>query len=47
MSSFEIGILLVIGYIAVFGIINRICSCFEKCAVAKAMATSKEGEKNV
>ena len=36
MSSFEIGLLVVVSYICVFSIVNRICTCIENCAMAKA-----------
>ena len=35
MSVFEIAILVVMGYVAVFGIVNRICGCIEQCAAAR------------
>ena len=36
MSLFEIVLLIVIGYICVFTIIDRICKCVEQCAVGKS-----------
>lgn len=35
MSSFEIGVLAVILYICVYGIINRICKCIEQVTANK------------
>lgn len=35
MGSFEIGLLLVVAYICVYGITNRICSCIEECFECK------------
>ena len=32
MSSFEIGLLLVTAYLALYGLVSRICECIERCA---------------
>lgn len=40
MSSFEIGLLVVVSYICVFSIVNRICTCIENCVRAKAYGIS-------
>lgn len=31
MATWELAIVLIIAYIGVFGIINRICTCVERC----------------
>lgn len=36
MNYFNLAILAVIVYTSVYSIINRICTCFEQCALAKA-----------
>lgn len=36
-SAIELGGLILIGYLAVFGIVNRICKCIEHCATGKAI----------
>lgn len=40
MSSFEIGLLLLLATFCVFTIISRVCSCIEHCATARAFAKS-------
>lgn len=37
MTIIEIGGLILLGYFAVFGIVNRICKCIEHCATGKAI----------
>ena len=37
MTAIEIGGLILISYLAVFGIVNRICKCIEHCATGKAI----------
>ena len=48
MSSFEIGLLSILIFFCVFTIINRICTCIENCAKAKAIGkmaiTDKDNE---
>lgn len=46
MTSFEIGLLIVVVYIAVYSIVNRICNSAEKCAYYHAVADSVKGENN-
>lgn len=51
MIIVEIGGLILIGYFALFGIVNRICKCIEHCATGKAVragidANSKSGVVN-
>lgn len=41
MSSFEIGVLTVILYICMYGIINRICKCIEQVTANKYGAKEK------
>ena len=41
MTSFEIGVLAVILYICVYGIINRICKCIEQVTANKYGAKSR------
>ena len=35
MTSFEIGVLMVLGTFLIFGVINRICDCVEKTSAWK------------
>ena len=42
MNSMELGILLIMVYIGVYGIVNRICSCFEMCSMQKYKTTQTE-----
>ena len=43
MSSFEITLLVIVIYLAVYGIVNRICNCIEQFAYAKRYSnTMKE-----
>ena len=42
MSSFEIALLIMIVYIAIYGIVNRICKCVEKFAYAKCYDMAKK-----
>lgn len=47
MSPVTIGILIVLTYICVFGLVNRICKCVEHCATAKSFEkalTNKKAE---
>ena len=46
MSSFEIGLLSILIFFCVFTIINRICTCIENCAKAKAIGTGYCHEKD-
>lgn len=36
MASWEIGLLITIVYVCVYGVVNRICKCVETCAAAKS-----------
>lgn len=36
-SSFELGLLMLLGSFCIFTILNRICSCIEHCATARAV----------
>lgn len=44
MNSVQIGLLIVMAYFSVYGIINRICCAAEKCAYYHAVALSEKGE---
>lgn len=44
MTSFEIGLLLFLGYIMVYSIVSRICNSAEKCAYYHAVADCVKGE---
>lgn len=46
MSSFEIGVLAVILYICVYGIINRICKCIEQVTANKYGAKEDQYEQS-
>lgn len=46
-SAIELGGLILIGYFAVFGIVNRICKCIEHCATGRAIrAAATSGLEN-
>lgn len=36
-SSFELGLLMLLASFCVFTVLNRICTCIEHCATAKAV----------
>lgn len=40
MTLFETALLVVLIYICVFGIVNRICKCIEQAAMAKALGAA-------
>lgn len=44
MNSFEIGVLSLIVYFCVYGLINRICQCVEYCAECECMICDIEYE---
>lgn len=46
MTSFEIGVLAVILYICVYGIINRICKCIEQVTANKYCAKEDQYEQS-
>ena len=46
MSSFEIGLLSILIFFCAFTIINRICTCIENCAKAKAIGKMDIVEKD-
>lgn len=47
-TAIELGGLLLIGYLVVFGIVNRICKCIEHCATGRAIrATAANGLSNI
>lgn len=46
MPSFEIGVLAVILYICVYGIINRICNCIEQVTANKYGAKEDQYEQS-
>ena len=46
MTSFEIGVLAVILYICVYGIINRICKCIEQVTANKYGAKEDQYEQS-
>ena len=35
MEMFELGLKILLFYIPIWGIVNRICSCFERCKEAR------------
>lgn len=43
MTLLESAVLLILGYIAVFGLVNRICNCIEVCHGAR---NKKQEEQN-
>lgn len=43
MSSFDITLLVIVIYLAVYGIVNRICKCIEQFAYAKRCSEKMEG----
>ncbi len=46
MSSFDITLLVIVIYLAVYGIVNRICKCIEQFAYAKCYSEKMEGNNN-
>ena len=44
MTSFEIGILVFLTYICMYGLVNRICKCIETCAMSKMVRQNFDGE---
>lgn len=42
MSTFDISLLVIIIYIAIYGIVNRVCKCIEKFAYAKCYEMAKK-----
>lgn len=44
MTSVQIALLIVMAYISVYGIVNRICCAAEKCAYYHAVADASKGE---
>lgn len=44
MNSVQIGLLIVMAYFSVYGIVNRICCAAEKCAYYRSIADSAKGE---
>lgn len=46
MTSFEIGVLAVILYICVYGIINRICKCIEQVTAYKYCIKEKYNDQS-
>ena len=40
MSFLEIGIIIILSYLAVYGIVNRICTCIEKCNMTTSYAST-------
>ena len=42
-SSFELGLLLLLLSFCIFTILNRICSCIEHCASARAISKTMNG----
>ena len=44
MEMFEIGLKILLIYIPIYGIVGRICGCFERCAEARY---GKKDEKNL
>lgn len=51
MESFIIGIFMFMGYLMLYSIINRICTCIEHCstvrAYGKAIGNNKEFKKQI
>lgn len=43
MNGVQIGLLIVMAYFSVYGIVNRICCAAEKCAYYHAVALSEKG----
>lgn len=46
MNSVQIGLLIVMAYFSVYGIVNRICCAAEKCAYYHSVADSAKGANN-
>lgn len=42
LSAFDITLLIVAVYIAIYGIVNRVCKCIEKFAYAKCYEMAKK-----
>ena len=46
MTSFQIGLLIFVAYLAVYSIVNRICECFEKRSYFHAFGEYTKGGLN-
>lgn len=45
MTSFEIGLIIVVIYICLYGLVNRICKCVEACMLGKTYNTFLKNKK--